>query len=75
MSSQIFNLKDISDYSNEDRQILDTHMTLVPLGFYDDNQNGIEIDIGKAFTCAFDKIDYVPKFNVFDIWKPYEGQK
>ena len=29
----------------------------------------IEIDITKAYTAAFEKIDKVPVFNEFDIWK------
>ena len=75
MNSQIFNLKDISEYSTQDRDILNSHMTLVPSGYYDNIRDGVEIDIGKAFTHAFEKIDFVPKFTGFDIWKPYEGQK
>ena len=71
MNSQIFNLKDISEYSTQDRDILNSHMTLVPSGYYDNNHDGVEIDIGKAFTHAFETIDYVPTFNKFDIWKPY----
>ena len=31
----------------------------------------LEIDITKAYTSAFEKIDKVPVFNAFDIWKPY----
>ena len=33
-----------------------------------------EIDLSKAFTSAFLKIDEKPVFNQFDIWKAYDGK-
>ena len=34
----------------------------------------IEKDITKAYTAAFEKINKVPVFNEFDIWKPYKNE-
>ena len=32
----------------------------------------IEIDMSKAFTCAMTKINRIPVFNQFDIWREYD---
>ena len=34
----------------------------------------VEIDVTKAYTAAFEKIDQIPVFNEFDIWKPYNKE-
>ena len=35
----------------------------------------VEIDISKAFTAAFLKIDKAPVFNEFDYFRPYDNHE
>ena len=34
----------------------------------------IELDMSKAYTAAFMKIQYIPIYNEFDIWKKYNQE-
>ena len=77
-----------SFYNDIDLKILDETRTIVPSGWFysggdlDYIQLKIstgffkvaEIDISKAFTSMFLKMDEKPVFNQFDIWKPYDGK-
>ena len=63
-----------SFYNDIDIEILDEARTIVPLGFTEErvkSKGKTEIDVSKAFTDAFLKIDGIPVFNQFDIWKKY----
>lgn len=59
-----------------DIEILDEGRTIVPLGLTEERVklNGkTEIDVSKAFTDDFLKIDEISVFNQFDIWKEYNS--
>ena len=80
--SKVFNPAHKSFYNDIDIEILDEARTTVPLGllvdmfdvqFIPDNEL-MEIDISKAFTSAFLKMNEKPVFNQFDIWKNYDGK-
>eukprot|EP00438_Fugacium_kawagutii_P018169 Skav234138 [mRNA] locus=scaffold1519:11582:14900:- [translate_table: standard] len=65
-----------SFYNDIDIEILDEARTIVPLGLTEErvkSKGKTEIDVSKAFTDAFLKIDEIPVFNQFDIWKKYNS--
>ena len=80
--SQVFNPAHNSFYNDIDIEILDEARTTVPLGLLVDMLDVkslpkslfMEIDISKAFTSAFLKMNEKPVFNQFDIWKHYDGK-
>ena len=77
-----------SFYNDIDIKILDETKTIVPCGWFYSGDSldyikhkiskqsvqAAEIDISKAFTSMFLKMDEKPVFNQFDIWKPYDGK-
>ena len=36
--------------------------------------NLVEIDVSKAYSACFGKINRIPLFNIFDKWEGYEGE-
>jgi hypothetical protein len=65
-----------SYYSKTDVDILDEYRTIVPTGRLskiNEDVDVVEIDISKAFTAAFLKIDKAPVFNEFDYFRPYDN--
>ena len=62
-----------SYYSKTDADVLDECRTTVPIGRlsnFTDDDDVVEIDISKAFTAAFLKIEKVPIFVEFDYFRP-----
>ena len=80
--SKVFNPIHKSFYNDIDIEILDEARTTVPLGLLVDmidiqmlpESELMEIDISKAFTSAFLKMNEKPVFNQFDVWKHYDGK-
>ena len=67
-----------SYYSKTDADVLDEYRTTVPIGRlskFEDDEDVVEIDISKAFTAAFLKIDKVPIFNEFDYFRPFDNHE
>ena len=65
-----------SFYSEKDMEVFKDFRSRAKYGIFDikdtrDPDDLVEIDITKAYTAAFEKIDKVPVFSEFDIWKPY----
>ena len=68
-----------SFYSEKDMEVFKDFRSRAKYGIFDikdrrDPDDLVEIDITKAYTAAFEKIDKVPVFNEFDIWKPYNDE-
>ena len=68
-----------SYYTEHDLEIFKRYRNKAKYGTFGDirdikTESLIEIDITKAYTAAFEKIDRVPVFNEFDIWKPYKDE-
>ena len=68
-----------SYYSENDLEMLNEYRTVVPVGALMEipsaKNNIIEIDLRKAFTSAFLKIDEIPIFNEFDNFLKYDGNE
>lgn len=78
----IFTENHKSFYSETDINVLDECRTVIPHGqLIGEKDNDVsyssfppevvEIDICKAFTSAFSKIQSIPVFREFDVWRPF----
>ena len=88
---QLFKAEHRSYYSQQDAQVLSECRTTANVGFLRrlvevcrnrscrappiSRGSIAEIDIAKAYAGAFMRIQFVPVFNEFDIWKPYDVQE
>ena len=68
-----------SYYTEHDLDIFKRYRNKAKYGTFGDirdikTESLIEIDITKAYTAVFEKIDKVPVFNEFAIWKPYKNE-
>ena len=74
----IFKNEHKSHYSKQDVDILDEFRTVAnvgPMRQVKEKNDLIELDISKAYTAAFAKIQNVPVFNEFDLFEPYKGEE
>jgi len=68
-----------SYYADRDMRIFRDYRSKARYGILDlkhqrKYQELVEIDITKAYTSAFEKIDEIPVVNEFDIWKKYKNE-
>jgi hypothetical protein len=77
MEMSIFKNEHKSYYSQQDIDILDEYRSVPNVGEITGQKKKckyVEIDISKAYTAAFKKIQCVPVFTEFDQFKPYKGE-
>jgi len=76
--NKIFKNDHKSYYTNIDVDILDEYRT-IPNAYMFDNKtipsDLVEIDVTRAYTAAFTKIDRIPIFNEFDCFIRYTNQE
>ena len=77
---QLFKKEHKSYYNQQDLDILNECRTTANVGRLKDPPNKmraglVEIDMTKAFTGAYMKINAIPCFNEFDTWEPYTGNQ
>jgi hypothetical protein len=73
-TNKLFNNLHKSFYNMEDIILLRDCKSIAPVGRLNNNvKNGIEIDVRKAYTAAFCKIDRIPIFNEFDNFTHYDN--
>ena len=74
-NNALFKSEHKSYYSKQDIDILDEYRTVVPIGLFKEVvEDGIELDISKAFTHAFSQIVEIPIFNEFDGFTLYNNE-
>ena len=79
IQNRIFKYDHKSYYTDIDVDILDEYRTIPNVYMFDSklkfkSSDLVEIDVTRAYTAAFSKIDKIPIFNEFDCFMCYTDQ-